>query len=225
MLRVTFQYYNVSCITTPSTTMNKLVSFFAIFAALFTWLEVAASAKLPENPEITNKVYFDIEQDGQTLGRITIGLFGTVVPKTTENFRQLAISSDPEFGYKNSVFHRVIPSFMIQGGDYETGQGYGGTSIYGGKFEDENFKLDHDRPYRLSMANAGKDTNGSQFFITTIETPWLNGGHVVFGQVLDGFDVVDAIEKTKTGPADRPVLPIKIADCGELPIAPAKDEL
>lgn len=205
--------------------MNKYTSIFAIFVVLFSFFGKVISAELPENPPITHKVYFDMEQDGKSLGRITIGLFGTVVPKTVENFRQLAISTDPEFGYKNSIFHRIIPSFMIQGGDYETGQGFGGKSIYGGKFDDENFDLKHDRPYRLSMANAGKNTNGSQFFITTVVTSWLNGGHVVFGEVVDGFDVVDAIEKTKTSRGDKPVKPIKIADCGELPVALEKDEL
>lgn len=205
--------------------MNKILSVLVAIFAIFAGAKLVAAADLPENPPITHKVFFDIEQDGKALGRITIGLFGTVVPKTVENFRQLAISTDPKFGYKNSVFHRVIPSFMIQGGDYETGKGYGGKSIYGGKFDDENFTLKHDRPYRLSMANAGKNTNGSQFFITTVVTSWLNGGHVVFGEVVDGFDVVDAIEKTKTAAGDRPKLEVKIADCGELPVAPVKDEL
>ncbi|WPK25089.1 hypothetical protein PUMCH_002391 [Australozyma saopauloensis] len=205
--------------------MTKFVSVFAAIFALFAWFNMAASAELPENPPITHKVFFDIEQDGKALGRITIGLFGTIVPKTVENFRQLAISEDPKFGYKNSIFHRVIPSFMLQGGDFETGQGYGGKSIYGGKFDDENFQLKHDRPYRLSMANAGKNTNGSQFFITTVVTSWLNGGHVVFGEVVDGFDVVDTIEKTKTTGADRPKLEVKIVNCGELPVTPVKDEL
>lgn len=205
--------------------MNKFFSIFAAIFVIFAGFKMVASADLPENPPITHKVFFDIEQDGKALGRITIGLFGTVVPRTVENFRQLAISTDPKFGYKNSIFHRVIPSFMIQGGDYETGQGYGGKSIYGGKFDDENFTLKHDRPYRLSMANAGKNTNGSQFFITTVVTSWLNGGHVVFGEVVDGFNVIDAIEKTKTAAGDRPKLEVKIADCGELPVAPVKDEL
>ncbi|RKP30364.1 hypothetical protein METBISCDRAFT_23371 [Metschnikowia bicuspidata] len=185
---------------------------------------MALSADLPKNPEITHKVFFDIEQDGVALGRITIGLFGTVVPKTVENFRQLAISTDPEFSYKGSIFHRVIPNFMIQGGDYETNQGFGGNSIYGGKFHDENFTLQHDRLYRLSMANAGRNTNGSQFFITTDVTSWLDGAHVVFGEVVDGFDVVHAIEMTETDDGDRPVKPVKIADCGELTVSPEKDE-
>ncbi|KAK6204698.1 cyclophilin-like domain-containing protein [Scheffersomyces amazonensis] len=167
---------------------------------------------------ITHKVYFDITEDDVPIGRIVIGLYGSVVPKTVENFRQLAISTDPSFGYTGSIFHRVIPKFMIQGGDYETGQGYGGQSIYGGKFDDENFELTHDKPYKLSMANAGKNTNGSQFFITTVVTSWLNGAHVVFGEVVEGFEVVDYIENVKTGYSDRPVKTIKIASAGELEV-------
>ncbi|KAM9934922.1 hypothetical protein OXX80_005498 [Metschnikowia pulcherrima] len=207
-------------------------SIFALFVAVIAYFKLTAATDLPDNPPFTSKVYFDIEQDGVSLGRITIGLFGTVVPKTVENFRQLAISDDPKFGYTGSIFHRVIPSFMIQGGDFETGQGYGGKSIYGGKFKDENFQLKHDRKYRLSMANAGRDTNGSQFFITTVPTPHLNGRHVVFGEVVDGFDVVDKIESTKTQRGDRPEKEVKIAACGELdlemvaePEAVEKDEL
>ena len=204
--------------------MNKFSSFLAVFLAVFSWFNMAVSDQLPMNPEITHKVFFDIEQDGVALGRITIGLFGTVVPKTVENFRQLAISTNPEFGYKGSIFHRVIPNFMIQGGDYETGLGIGGKSIYGKRFDDENFTLNHDRPYRVSMANAGKNTNGSQFFITTLDTFWLNGAHVVFGEVVEGFDVVKEIEMTEPD-SDRPVKPVKIVDCGELTMSPEKDEL
>ncbi|EGW31726.1 uncharacterized protein SPAPADRAFT_62331 [Spathaspora passalidarum NRRL Y-27907] len=197
----------------------KLVTAFALIASLiYFFLGTGASAAAPENPPVTNKVFFDIEEDGKPIGRITIGLFGTIVPKTVENFRQLAISTDPKFGYTGSIFHRVIPKFMIQGGDYETGQGYGGKSIYGGKFEDENFELKHDRKYRLSMANAGRNTNGSQFFITTALTKWLDNAHVVFGEVLDGFNVVDYIENVKTSRGDRPVKEIKIAKSGELPV-------
>lgn len=196
----------------------KYFSIVAIIASLLAIFKFATAAgDLPENPPITSKVYFDIEEDGKSIGRITIGLFGTVVPKTVENFRQLAISRDPTFGYKGSIFHRIIPKFMLQGGDYETGKGYGGRSIYGGKFDDENFKLKHDRPYRLSMANAGKNTNGSQFFITTVATSWLDGAHVVFGEVVDGFDVVDYMEKVKTANGDKPIKELKIADSGGVP--------
>lgn len=195
----------------------KAFTFAAIIATIFAFFKfAAASSELAENPPITNKVYFDIEEDGKSIGRITIGLFGSVVPKTAENFRQLAISEDPKFGYTGSIFHRIIPKFMLQGGDFETGKGFGGKSIYGGKFDDENFTLKHDRPYRLSMANAGRNTNGSQFFITTVLTPWLNNAHVVFGEVLDGKDVVDYMEKVKTSYGDRPVKELKIAAAGEL---------
>lgn len=184
----------------------------------------AATKDLPENPPFTSKVFFDITEDDKPIGRITIGLFGTVVPKTAENFRQLAVSEDPKFGYTGSVFHRIIPSFMLQGGDFETGKGYGGKSIYGGKFNDENFELKHDRPYRLSMANSGKNTNGSQFFITTVVTSWLNNAHVVFGEVVDGFDVVDYMEKVKTSRGDRPVKELKISKAGELELEAVTEE-
>lgn len=201
--------------------MMKLLSFFAIIAsiAVFFFGQTSFAAKeLIENPPITHKVYFDVTEAGEPIGRITIGLFGTVVPKTVENFRQLAISEDSNFGYTGSVFHRIISKFMIQGGDFETGKGYGGKSIYGGKFDDENFTLKHDRPYRLSMANSGKNTNGSQFFITTVVTSWLDGKHVVFGEVIDGFDVVDHMEKVKTTYGDRPAKELKIAAAGEIEV-------
>ena len=208
--------------------MKLLTSLFAILsiAVLFFGKYINASKDLPENPPITHKVFFDVTEEGKPIGRITIGLFGTVVPKTAENFRQLAISTDPKFGYTGSIFHRIIPKFMLQGGDFETGKGYGGKSIYGGKFDDENFELKHDRPYRLSMANSGKNTNGSQFFITTVTTSWLNNAHVVFGEVVDGFDVVDYMENVSTSYGDRPAKELKISAAGEIAVEQnAKDEL
>ena len=167
------------------------------------------------------KVFFDIAIGGVKSGRITFELFASDVPKTAENFRALCTGekgmgkSGKPLHYKGSKFHRVIPEFMLQGGDFTRGDGTGGESIYGNKFADENFKLKHTEPGLLSMANAGPNTNGSQFFITTVKTAWLDGKHTVFGKVIDGMNLVKEIEKCGTG-SGKPTKSIEIVDCGQL---------
>ncbi|EIE85362.1 hypothetical protein G6F46_006800 [Rhizopus delemar] len=167
------------------------------------------------------KVFFDIAVNGQHSGRMTFKLFSDTVPKTAENFRALCtgekgkgISGKP-LHYKNSYFHRIIPGFMAQGGDFTMGDGRGGESIYGRTFKDENFTLKHKGKGLLSMANAGPNTNGSQFFITFVDTPWLDGNHTVFGQIVDGSKVLDLLEQhgSRSG---MPSAKIEITDCGEL---------
>ncbi|KAF6229896.1 hypothetical protein HO133_004233 [Letharia lupina] len=167
-------------------------------------------------------VFFDIALGGEPLGRVKMELFANVTPKTAENFRQYCTGENknpqgrPQ-GYKGSKFHRVIREFMIQGGDFLNGDGTGSTCIYGTKaFADENFQLKHDTPGLLSMANSGKDSNGCQFFITTVPTPFLNNKHVVFGKVIDGMDVVHKVENTRVRGESKPATDVTIAQCGEM---------
>ena len=162
------------------------------------------------------KCFFDIAIGGKPAGRIVFSLYTSVTPKTCENFRCLCTGEKGNgLSYKGCTFHRIIPQFMLQGGDFTNHNGTGGKSIYGNKFEDENFKIQFTKPGLLAMANAGPNTNGSQFFITTIVTDWLNGHHVVFGEVVEGMDLVSKIESlgSKSG---KPQTTVVISDCGQL---------
>mmetsp|Transcript_10296 Transcript_10296/g.12491 ORF Transcript_10296/g.12491 Transcript_10296/m.12491 type:complete len:178 (-) Transcript_10296:137-670(-) len=166
-------------------------------------------------------VFFDITIGGENAGRIEMTLRADVVPKTAENFRALCTGemgtgqSGKPLHFKGSSFHRVITNFMCQGGDFTRGNGTGGESIYGNKFEDENFTLKHTGPGVLSMANAGPNTNGSQFFLCTVPTPWLDGKHCVFGNVTNGMEVVKLVEAvgSSSGSTKKPVV---VADCGQI---------
>eukprot|EP01059_Diplonema_ambulator_P025395 TRINITY_DN42430_c0_g1_i1.p1 TRINITY_DN42430_c0_g1~~TRINITY_DN42430_c0_g1_i1.p1 ORF type:complete len:282 (+),score=74.29 TRINITY_DN42430_c0_g1_i1:63-908(+) len=180
----------------------------------------AQKMRNPNNPV----VFFDMESGGQKLGKVVMELYADVVPKTAENFRQLCTGEagmcknarGKPLHYKGSKFHRVIKGFMCQGGDFTRGDGTGGESIYGNTFKDENFKLKHSELGQLSMANAGPNTNGSQFFITTSTPAYLNGKHTVFGKVLEGYNIISKIENMKTNRSDAPVKPVIIADCGQI---------
>uniref|UniRef100_A0A8B9RL91 Peptidyl-prolyl cis-trans isomerase n=1 Tax=Astyanax mexicanus TaxID=7994 RepID=A0A8B9RL91_ASTMX len=182
----------------------------------------------PQRP----RCFFDIGISNTLAGRVVIELFADVCPKTCENFRCLCTgergvgkTTQKPLHYKGCLFHRIVKDFMIQGGDFSEGNGRGGESIYGGFFEDESFSVKHNKEFLLSMANRGKDTNGSQFFITTKPTPHLDGIHVVFGQVISGQDVIQVIESQKTDANSRPYAEVKVLNCGELiPKSKAKKE-
>ena len=167
------------------------------------------------------RVFFDITIAGKPTGRIVMELYNDIVPKTAENFRALCTGekgvgkSGKPLHFKGSKFHRIIPEFMIQGGDFTRGNGTGGESIYGEKFPDENFKEKHTGPGVLSMANAGPNTNGSQFFLCTVKTAWLDGKHVVFGRVVEGLDIVSKVEGNGSS-SGTPKSECLISDCGQL---------
>nr|GEY59622.1 peptidyl-prolyl cis-trans isomerase CYP63 isoform X1 [Tanacetum cinerariifolium] len=167
-------------------------------------------------------VFLDLSMDGSPAGRIVIELFADVVPRTAENFRALCTgekgtgsTTGKPLHYKGVVFHRIIKGFMAQGGDFSKQNGTGGESIYGGKFADENFKLDHSGAGMLSMANSGPNTNGSQFFILFKRQPHLDGKHVVFGKVVEGIEILKKIEQLGTSDGNPAGL-VRIADCGEI---------
>ena len=170
------------------------------------------------------RVYFDMAVGGKGVGRIVMELYSDIVPKTAENFRALCTGEKGKcktapgkmLHYKGSMFHRVIPDFMAQGGDFTRGNGTGGESIYGEKFADENFNKKHDKPGLLSMANAGPGTNGSQFFLTFVKCPWLDGKHVVFGEVVEGMSVLQGLEPYASSPSGKTKQPIQITDSGQL---------
>jgi len=188
-------------------------------------LLIAAILATAQAVRVTDQVYFDVQVGNNPVGRIVIGLFGDVVPNTVRNFVTLCSPGVNGKSYTGSHFHRVIKDFMIQGGDVIRGDGTGSTSIFGQQFDDENFTLKHTGPGILSMANSGPNTNGCQFFITTVKTSWLDNKHVVFGKVTQGFqETVKVVEQTPTS-SDRPIEPVTISQCGILPLPNGPYEL
>ena len=175
----------------------------------------------------STRVFMDIGLDSKLIGRLIIKLYWDDLPRTSNNFFSLCTgeqnyASGPNKGkpltYKGCIFHRLIKGFMLQGGDFTKGNGQGGLSIYGDKFEDEDFKYKHTKRGLLSMANAGPNTNGSQFFITFGKCEWIDGKHVVFGEIIEGLEMLDSLESIKVNQADRPSKIIRVIDCGEAPL-------
>jgi len=200
--------------------MTRLSCLLAVLVGL----GLTAQSQAAENPTVA----MDITIGGEPAGTVVAELRSDVVPKTAENFRSLCTGErgrgkDGPLDYAGTPFHRIIPDFMIQGGDITRGNGKGGDSIYGGRFPDENFQLKHDGPGVLSMANSGPGTNSSQFFITVNQTPWLNGKHVVFGEVIDGMDVVKEMEAQGTR-SGKPQKKVVLAECRQLETQPASSE-
>ncbi|CAN4112545.1 unnamed protein product [Withania somnifera] len=202
-----------------------LLTFLAVSVLIF--LASSIFQKEHENVEqvyeITHRVFLDVDIDKQRIGRIVIGLYGTVVPKTVENFWALCTgemgktADGISLHYKGKPFHRIIPGFMIQGGDIVSGDGRGNISIYGGPFPDENLKIRHSHAGVISMVNSGPNSNGCQFFIPTVKASWLDGEHVVFGKVVEGMDTVYAIEGGAGTYSGKPRKKVIIADSGEIP--------
>eukprot|EP00929_Paragymnodinium_shiwhaense_P015206 TRINITY_DN123268_c0_g1_i1.p1 TRINITY_DN123268_c0_g1~~TRINITY_DN123268_c0_g1_i1.p1 ORF type:complete len:640 (+),score=115.01 TRINITY_DN123268_c0_g1_i1:100-1920(+) len=210
-------FYKSTPTKTDSSTGSLLQVQSHVQAAVAAAVKPAETATAASQPEVTDKVFLDVTIGGELPRRIVVGLFGRVVPKTVANFVKISTCERQELCYKGAPFHRIIPHFMIQGGDFSNRDGTGGMSIYyPDAFQDENFLLKHEGPGTLSMANAGPDTNGSQFFITTVPTPWLDGKHVVFGRVLEGMDVVSAIEAVGSQGAGTPTKAVVISNSGLL---------
>lgn len=188
--------------------------------------DLPVNVQLATAPKVTKKVTFDISIEGEPAGSIVLGLFGDVVPKTVQNFVELAAGHREYGSYKGSKFHRIIDDFMIQGGDIVNGDGTGSTSIYKGDlFADESFELNHYGSGWVSMANRGPNTNGCQFFITLRSCPWLDGAHVVFGKVIEGMDVVRKMEDVPTSSTDEPLHEVRITDSRVEDVSPFEVEL
>uniref|UniRef100_A0A5B7C5B5 Peptidyl-prolyl cis-trans isomerase n=1 Tax=Davidia involucrata TaxID=16924 RepID=A0A5B7C5B5_DAVIN len=211
----------ISVLVQPRYLLIFLVASILIYFAFS--ISQQEEEKVEEVHEITHRLFLDVDIDKQRVGRIIIGLYGQVVPKTAENFRALCTgemgkgASGKALHYKGTPFHRIIPGFMIQGGDIVYGNGRGNESIYGGTFPDENFKIKNSHAGVVSMVNSGPDSNGSQFFITTVKASWLDGEHVVFGKVIEGMDTVYAIEGGAGTYSGKPRKKVIIADSGEIP--------